>query len=277
MFSCFFFFSLSDSGCVWFCSIRKFVNTLFLCILIWHIHYAFNYSFFFNYTCEEVTFLCLGFLAYYVSMFPFWSGLVRIQEEAQPVKFFDIKGSQKINTTLDTRERIEFSRVWNMPAGIMIPARNMPSMIGRNGNVGGFGLSSGLSLGQVSVLPSPFNVFDNLFFFLFFFFQSLEFCPIFVIIRFWFWCQLNDVLGLLKLTLSFKSDLIFFTSQNWSQLKPNQLKLSLLSFSLFVKRVIPSHCVKLLAHFPQENHQPSQNPRVFCTTLIPNNLNYPIN
>ncbi|KAJ1418147.1 START domain [Sesbania bispinosa] len=35
-----------------------------------------------------------------------------------------------------------------MPAGIMIPARNMPSMIGRNGAVGGFGLSSGLSLGQ---------------------------------------------------------------------------------------------------------------------------------
>ncbi|KAJ1389248.1 START domain [Sesbania bispinosa] len=35
-----------------------------------------------------------------------------------------------------------------MPAGIMIPARNMPSMIGRNGTVGGFGLSSGLSLGQ---------------------------------------------------------------------------------------------------------------------------------
>ncbi|XP_027340742.1 homeobox-leucine zipper protein HDG2-like isoform X2 [Abrus precatorius] len=38
-----------------------------------------------------------------------------------------------------------------MPAGIMIPARNMPSMIGRNGNVGGFGLSSGLSLGQVNM------------------------------------------------------------------------------------------------------------------------------
>jgi len=46
-----------------------------------------------------------------------------------------------------------------MPAGIMIPARNMPSMIGRNGNVVGFGLSSGLSLGQVSVLPSSFDVF----------------------------------------------------------------------------------------------------------------------
>lgn len=68
--------------------------------------------------------------------------------------FFNLKGSQK--TQHWTRERTEgdgskFSRVWNMPAGIMIPARNMPSMIGRNGTVGGFGLSSGLSLGQVSV------------------------------------------------------------------------------------------------------------------------------
>jgi hypothetical protein len=36
-----------------------------------------------------------------------------------------------------------------MPAGVMIPARNMPSMIGVNGNVGGFGSSSGLALGQV--------------------------------------------------------------------------------------------------------------------------------
>ena len=37
-----------------------------------------------------------------------------------------------------------------MPAGIMIPARNMPSMIGRNNNVvGGFGSSSALTLGQV--------------------------------------------------------------------------------------------------------------------------------
>ena len=37
-----------------------------------------------------------------------------------------------------------------MPAGIMIPARNMPSMMGSNGNLGGYGSSSGLSLGQVS-------------------------------------------------------------------------------------------------------------------------------
>lgn len=37
-----------------------------------------------------------------------------------------------------------------MPTGVMIPARNMPSMIGRNGIVvGGLGSSSGLSLGQV--------------------------------------------------------------------------------------------------------------------------------
>ncbi|XP_027340739.1 homeobox-leucine zipper protein HDG2-like isoform X1 [Abrus precatorius] len=41
-----------------------------------------------------------------------------------------------------------------MPAGIMIPARNMPSMIGRNGNVGGFGLSSGLSLGQPNLMEA---------------------------------------------------------------------------------------------------------------------------
>lgn len=39
-----------------------------------------------------------------------------------------------------------------MPAGLMIPARNMPSMIGSNGNISGFGSSSGLTLGQVSVL-----------------------------------------------------------------------------------------------------------------------------
>ncbi|XP_028795280.1 homeobox-leucine zipper protein HDG2 isoform X2 [Neltuma alba] len=40
-----------------------------------------------------------------------------------------------------------------MPAGIMIPARNMPSMIGRNNNVGGgFGSSSGLSLGQPNMM-----------------------------------------------------------------------------------------------------------------------------
>ncbi|KAK8659375.1 hypothetical protein V6N13_029578 [Hibiscus sabdariffa] len=35
-----------------------------------------------------------------------------------------------------------------MPAGVMIPARNMPSMISGNGNVGGFGTISGLTLGQ---------------------------------------------------------------------------------------------------------------------------------
>ncbi|XP_039040660.1 homeobox-leucine zipper protein HDG2-like isoform X2 [Hibiscus syriacus] len=36
-----------------------------------------------------------------------------------------------------------------MPAGVMIPARNMPSMITSNGNVSGFGTSSsGLTLGQ---------------------------------------------------------------------------------------------------------------------------------
>lgn len=48
---------------------------------------------------------------------------------------------------------LEFLGFTNMPAGIMIPARNMPSMVGRNGNVGGFGSSSssaGLTLGQVS-------------------------------------------------------------------------------------------------------------------------------
>ncbi|KAH9744687.1 homeobox-leucine zipper protein HDG2 [Citrus sinensis] len=35
-----------------------------------------------------------------------------------------------------------------MPTGVMIPARNMPSTIGRNGNVGGLGSSSGLTLSQ---------------------------------------------------------------------------------------------------------------------------------
>ncbi|XP_061351462.1 homeobox-leucine zipper protein HDG2-like isoform X2 [Gastrolobium bilobum] len=40
-----------------------------------------------------------------------------------------------------------------MPATIMIPARNMPSMLGRNNNVvGGFGSSSGLSLGQPNLM-----------------------------------------------------------------------------------------------------------------------------
>ncbi|MBA0772880.1 hypothetical protein Gotri_008195 [Gossypium trilobum] len=35
-----------------------------------------------------------------------------------------------------------------MPAGVMVPTRNMPSMISGNGNVGGFGTISGLTLGQ---------------------------------------------------------------------------------------------------------------------------------
>ncbi|XP_011011492.1 PREDICTED: homeobox-leucine zipper protein HDG2-like isoform X4 [Populus euphratica] len=41
-----------------------------------------------------------------------------------------------------------------MPAGVMIPARNMPSMIGVNGNVGGFGSTSGLALGQIMFQPN---------------------------------------------------------------------------------------------------------------------------
>ncbi|XP_034906277.1 homeobox-leucine zipper protein HDG2 isoform X2 [Populus alba] len=39
-----------------------------------------------------------------------------------------------------------------MPAGVMIPARNMPSMIGVNGNIGGFGSTSGLALGQPNMM-----------------------------------------------------------------------------------------------------------------------------
>ncbi|KAF8016684.1 hypothetical protein BT93_H2031 [Corymbia citriodora subsp. variegata] len=41
-----------------------------------------------------------------------------------------------------------------MPAGIMIPARNMSSspMIGSNGNAGGYGSSSGLTLGQPNLM-----------------------------------------------------------------------------------------------------------------------------
>lgn len=46
-----------------------------------------------------------------------------------------------------------------MPAGIMIPARNMPSMMGSNGNVGGYGSSSGLSLGQVSTQYCALDLF----------------------------------------------------------------------------------------------------------------------
>lgn len=43
-----------------------------------------------------------------------------------------------------------------MPAGVMVPARNMPSMISGNGNVGGFGTISGLTLGQVRAI-CPFK------------------------------------------------------------------------------------------------------------------------
>lgn len=50
----------------------------------------------------------------------------------------------------------------DMPAGFMVPARNMPSMIGMGGNnIGGFASSSsGLSLGQVWNISS--NLLDNL-------------------------------------------------------------------------------------------------------------------
>ncbi|ONI18488.1 hypothetical protein PRUPE_3G218500 [Prunus persica] len=41
-----------------------------------------------------------------------------------------------------------------MPAGLMIPARNMPSMIGSNGNISGFGSSSGLTLGQPNLMEA---------------------------------------------------------------------------------------------------------------------------
>lgn len=47
-----------------------------------------------------------------------------------------------------------------MPAGIMIPARNMPSMIGRNGTVGGFGSSSGLTLGQPNMMEGQLHQLD---------------------------------------------------------------------------------------------------------------------
>lgn len=36
-----------------------------------------------------------------------------------------------------------------MPAGVMIPAKDMPSVIGRNGNVSSFGASSGLAVSQI--------------------------------------------------------------------------------------------------------------------------------
>ncbi|XP_021292767.1 homeobox-leucine zipper protein HDG2-like isoform X3 [Herrania umbratica] len=44
-----------------------------------------------------------------------------------------------------------------MPAGLMIPARNMPSMISGNGNVGGFGTSSGLTLGQPNMMEGQLH------------------------------------------------------------------------------------------------------------------------
>ncbi|KAK2649981.1 hypothetical protein Ddye_017470 [Dipteronia dyeriana] len=47
-----------------------------------------------------------------------------------------------------------------MPTGAMIPARNMPSMIGRNGNVGGLGSSSGLTLGQPNMLDGQLLPLD---------------------------------------------------------------------------------------------------------------------
>ncbi|XP_022944759.1 homeobox-leucine zipper protein HDG2-like isoform X1 [Cucurbita moschata] len=48
-----------------------------------------------------------------------------------------------------------------MPAGIMTPARNMPSMIGRNGNnVGGFVSTSGLVLSQSSMMDGQLLPLD---------------------------------------------------------------------------------------------------------------------
>ncbi|KAK8615596.1 hypothetical protein V6N13_017181 [Hibiscus sabdariffa] len=48
-----------------------------------------------------------------------------------------------------------------MPAGVMIPARNMPSMITGNGNASGFGTSSsGLSLGQI-MFQQPNNMMEG--------------------------------------------------------------------------------------------------------------------
>ncbi|KAL5573311.1 hypothetical protein UlMin_022908 [Ulmus minor] len=45
-----------------------------------------------------------------------------------------------------------------MPGGITIPARNMPAMIGRNGNVGGFGSSSSaLTLGQPNMMDGQLH------------------------------------------------------------------------------------------------------------------------
>ncbi|KAJ9176918.1 hypothetical protein P3X46_012181 [Hevea brasiliensis] len=47
-----------------------------------------------------------------------------------------------------------------MPAGVMIPARNMPSVIGTNGSVGGFGSSSGLTLGQPNMIDGQLHHLD---------------------------------------------------------------------------------------------------------------------
>ncbi|XVF85652.1 hypothetical protein PTKIN_Ptkin17bG0133800 [Pterospermum kingtungense] len=44
-------------------------------------------------------------------------------------------------------------------AGVMIPTRNMPSMINGNGNVSGFGTSSGLTLGQI-MFQQPNNMME---------------------------------------------------------------------------------------------------------------------
>ncbi|MFQ6629350.1 hypothetical protein Gotur_008039 [Gossypium turneri] len=47
-----------------------------------------------------------------------------------------------------------------MPAGVMIPARNMPSMITGNGSVSGYGTSSGLTLGQI-MFQQPNNMMEG--------------------------------------------------------------------------------------------------------------------
>ncbi|PPS13286.1 hypothetical protein GOBAR_AA07356 [Gossypium barbadense] len=47
-----------------------------------------------------------------------------------------------------------------MPAGVMIPARNMPSMITGNGSVSGYGTSSGLALGQI-MFQQPNNMMEG--------------------------------------------------------------------------------------------------------------------
>ncbi|KAF8409524.1 hypothetical protein HHK36_005601 [Tetracentron sinense] len=47
-----------------------------------------------------------------------------------------------------------------MPAGMMITARHLPPMMGRNGNVAGFGSSSGLTLGQPSMLEGQHHSFE---------------------------------------------------------------------------------------------------------------------